>query len=367
MPRAALVRLSSFLLIVAGTFGTAYGVGTKLPGNPESKPHTHGPAKPSPVPPGFEVDGYVLFNDQSQPSDSSTTFYIKGPDGQRVTDFTETQGAKLHVILTRFDVSGFQHLVPDINADGSFVVPLDHGKWHIIIDTQPASAPAPIVLTTNVDDEVVVGEVSLPKPNDTVITDDLIVTRDGLDFTVTSKDGLPAEAWSRTSANPHTFRDTSGRPRYTHLHPADSSAATFSFTGDLPTGTYRLFLEFGHQGRSSPPRSRWCSHERDVGRGPWDLTLTGMTCACAARIEKTLNRLDGVNASVNLATEKASVALHPDVVSTGDLLAAVESIGYGAACRQLPAQPKLTTRTIAADGCCSDDWSSPSCWVCPYW
>ncbi len=115
MPRAVLVRLSSFLLVVAGTFGTAYGVGSKLPGNPESEPHTHGPAMPSPVPPGFEVDGYVLVNDQSQPSDSSPTFYIKGPDGQRVTDFTEAQGAPLHVVLIRFDLSGFEHLVPEIN------------------------------------------------------------------------------------------------------------------------------------------------------------------------------------------------------------------------------------------------------------
>ena len=63
-----------------------------------------------------------------------------------------------------------------------------------------------------------------------------------------------------------------------------------------------------------------------------DLSLTGMTCAgCASRIEKTLNKLDGVNATVNFATEKAAVAFDPGAVSTADLLAAVESIGYGAA------------------------------------
>jgi P-type Cu+ transporter len=62
-----------------------------------------------------------------------------------------------------------------------------------------------------------------------------------------------------------------------------------------------------------------------------DLALTGMSCAaCASRIEKTLNRLDGVNATVNFATEKASVAFDPAVVSTDDLRVAVESIGYGA-------------------------------------
>ena len=61
LPRTAVVRLSSFLLIVAGTFGTGYGIGQKLRGNPESKPHNHGPVKPSPVPSGFEVnDGAAL-------------------------------------------------------------------------------------------------------------------------------------------------------------------------------------------------------------------------------------------------------------------------------------------------------------------
>ena len=62
-----------------------------------------------------------------------------------------------------------------------------------------------------------------------------------------------------------------------------------------------------------------------------DLELTGMTCAaCANRIEKKLNNLDGVNASVNFATEKASVTFDAGHTSTDQLLAAVESIGYGA-------------------------------------
>jgi P-type Cu+ transporter len=63
-----------------------------------------------------------------------------------------------------------------------------------------------------------------------------------------------------------------------------------------------------------------------------DLSLTGMSCAaCAARIEKTLNTLDGVTATVNYATEKAAVDFDPTVVSTDDMRIAVESIGYGAA------------------------------------
>jgi len=63
-----------------------------------------------------------------------------------------------------------------------------------------------------------------------------------------------------------------------------------------------------------------------------ELPISGMTCAsCAARIEKRLNRLDGVEASVNYATERASVAFAPDTATTPqDIIAAVAQAGYEA-------------------------------------
>src|SRR6266545_390550 len=62
-----------------------------------------------------------------------------------------------------------------------------------------------------------------------------------------------------------------------------------------------------------------------------ELTLEGMTCAsCAARVEKTLNRLDGVDATVNFATERAAVAYDPARVELEDLVLAVEGAGYQA-------------------------------------
>ncbi|GGK56725.1 heavy metal translocating P-type ATPase [Ornithinimicrobium pekingense] len=61
-----------------------------------------------------------------------------------------------------------------------------------------------------------------------------------------------------------------------------------------------------------------------------DLAITGMTCAsCSARIERKLNKLDGVEASVNLATEKARVSF-PSALSVADIVATVEKTGYGA-------------------------------------
>ena len=61
------------------------------------------------------------------------------------------------------------------------------------------------------------------------------------------------------------------------------------------------------------------------------LELEGMTCAgCATRIERRLNELDGVEASVNLATEKATVHYDEADVAVGDLIREVEAAGYRA-------------------------------------
>jgi len=63
-----------------------------------------------------------------------------------------------------------------------------------------------------------------------------------------------------------------------------------------------------------------------------ELEIGGMTCAsCASRIEKKLNRMDGVTATVNYATEKAAVTVADPAVSVADVIATVEKTGYTAA------------------------------------
>ncbi len=84
-----------------------------------------------------------------------------------------------------------------------------------------------------------------------------------------------------------------------------------------------------------------------------ELDITGMTCAsCAARIEKKLNKLDGVQASVNYATEKARV-LVPAGITVDDLIGVVENTGYGAAVPVPDAPPvdhaaQLRARVVVA-------------------
>jgi Cu+-exporting ATPase len=75
-----------------------------------------------------------------------------------------------------------------------------------------------------------------------------------------------------------------------------------------------------------------------------ELVIGRMTCAsCAARIEKKLNKLDGVSATVNFATEEAKVT-YAGVVSPQDLIATVEATGYSAALHV----PKVSGATSAA-------------------
>lgn len=104
-----------------------------------------------------------------------------------------------------------------------------------------------------------------------------------------------------------------------------------------------------------------------------ELSIGGMTCAsCAARIEKKLNRMDGVTATVNYATEKAKVSF-PAGVEVGDLIATVEKTGYTAEeppppprkretrARPGPLRP-LRPRTVSCCPCgsaCTCRWPSP--------
>jgi len=70
----------------------------------------------------------------------------------------------------------------------------------------------------------------------------------------------------------------------------------------------------------------------EVVKEKQDFTITGMTCAaCSARIEKVLNKMDGISlASVNLALEKATVEYHPSQTSSKEIIQRIDKLGYGA-------------------------------------
>ena len=89
-----------------------------------------------------------------------------------------------------------------------------------------------------------------------------------------------------------------------------------------------------------------------------ELPITGMTCAsCANRIERRLNKLDGVTATVNYATETATVEYDAERVAPDQLVDAVEAAGYQAALRpptssrpRRPARPRSDATAPACGG-----------------
>ncbi|CAL9436990.1 heavy metal translocating P-type ATPase [Streptomyces sp. enrichment culture] len=86
-----------------------------------------------------------------------------------------------------------------------------------------------------------------------------------------------------------------------------------------------------------------------------ELAIGGMTCAsCAARVEKKLNRMEGVTATVNYATEKAKVSYGGDV-AVADLIATVEATGYTAH----EPRPEPARGQGAGDGDAGPDGSAP--------
>ncbi|MFD3874958.1 heavy metal translocating P-type ATPase [Streptomyces sp. NPDC058623] len=88
------------------------------------------------------------------------------------------------------------------------------------------------------------------------------------------------------------------------------------------------------------------------GAAQVELAIGGMTCAsCAARIEKKLNRMDGVEATVNYSTEKAKVTFDADI-SVADLIATVEATGYTA---QEPTPPRADIGSGSPAGSGEDD------------
>src|SRR5262245_30401018 len=94
-----------------------------------------------------------------------------------------------------------------------------------------------------------------------------------------------------------------------------------------------------------------------------DLPITGMTCAaCAARIERKLNGLAGVTATVNFATRKASVDYDATALAPDDVLACIRKVGYDVAAQGAappPAPADMPATTSISLGRKPTGWSPP--------
>ena len=275
------IKVGGFGLGLTAIFAAALGVGGAVgpSGPPAPAGHDAGnhetAAAPgaAEIPGGLQVaeDGYQLTPITTGLSTATTgpfTFRITGPDGEPVTAYTPTHDKDLHLIVVRRDLSGFQHLHPQMAGDGTWAVPLTvatAGQYRIFADFQPAARTEPLTLGVDLPAAGVYGPEPLPAPSRTATVDGYTVTLAGdlrpgavskLTLTVTRAGTPVTDLQPYLAAYGHLVALRDGDLAYLHVHPdgapGDGRTAAgpdITFYAQVPsTGAYRLFLDFQHAG-----------------------------------------------------------------------------------------------------------------------
>ena len=190
----------------------------------------------------------------------SVKLMVNGPKGP-VLDAAVEQTKKMHLIAVRKDLTGYQHLHPELAADGTWSVEVDFstpGGWHLVADVTPivpGGSSARVALGADIDiPGDAPSDTPLPPVAHTVKVDGYDVTLDGtlrvdaeqpLTFTITQA-GAPATGITEyLGAGGHLVALEQSTVGYTHLHPDGPPGAELSFTARAPqAGRYRLFLQF---------------------------------------------------------------------------------------------------------------------------
>jgi hypothetical protein len=190
-------------------------------------------------------------------------FRILDHDGSPVTSFVTEHERKMHMIVVRRDLSGFQHLHPTMTADGTWTTELtlpDAGVWRVFADFATDTGSSTLGV-----DVFAAGEfdpVELPKPANTATTDRYQVTMEptgvaggqtgSLTFRV-ARDGQPVtDLEPYLGARGHLVALREGDLAFLHVHPTDAATegASIGFGAELPSaGRYRLYLQFQHDGQ----------------------------------------------------------------------------------------------------------------------
>ena len=262
-----LVRLGGFAALLAALFAGAWAVGGAAdvqrsePDPAEGGSHGMDGMAPDRVRGLAVSDGGLTLQTAQRTAPAGRrfelAFRIAGADGATVRDFDVEHTKRMHLIVVRRDLTGFQHLHPAQRADGTWAVPVslpEAGTYRVFADFSVGGKAR--TLATDLDVDGTVGAQALPAPASGADVDGLRVrladrpaaagADSELEFRVT-RDGRPVAIDDYLGAKGHLVALRQGDLAFLHVHP---DADRLRFEAMFPTsGRYRLFLQFRAEGR----------------------------------------------------------------------------------------------------------------------
>ncbi|RVU21433.1 hypothetical protein EOT10_25795 [Streptomyces antnestii] len=285
------LKITAFAAAVAATFGTAYGVGSTVTpvtaGKQHGEPTGHGDhgrqddhgnhgghggmaGKEAAVPGGLQISerGYTLAlktpRIAAAGERTELSFAITKDDtGRKVTAYRTEHGKQLHLIVASRDLTVYRHLHPVRAADGTWTTPVElpkAGDYRVFADFAPQSEKEGLTLGADLSVAGKYAPQDLPAPSATAGAGDGYEVRlsgkptagaaSQLTLSV-SRNGKPVtDLQPYLGSYGHLVALRSGDLAYLHVHPNEGGPGPeVSFTATAPsTGTYRLFLDFKHNG-----------------------------------------------------------------------------------------------------------------------
>jgi len=265
------LRVALFVAALAAVFGVAAALGSVVEpvGTEESDSHgahasdgaEHQPAGLGVVEGGYAVRFAPTQFQRDEPGE--LRFAIATAEGERVTEFDELHERRMHLIVVRRDGTEFRHLHPEMNASGTWSVPVRFGEAGVYrafadfsvdgeqhtlagdlfvsggeFDSRPFPAPRPLDETDGYEVRLRAAEPVAGQPT-------------SLAFTV-SQSGRPVDDLQPyLGAKGHLVALREGDLAFLHVHPEESEGAAdkIVFEATFPTaGRYRLYLQFRHEG-----------------------------------------------------------------------------------------------------------------------
>jgi hypothetical protein len=202
-----------------------------------------------------------LDRSQLPPGERATLgFRIVGEDGEALTEFETEHERKMHLIVVRRDLTGFQHLHPEMAADGTWMTPIvlsEPGEYRAFADFRAEGRSATLDAPLRVAGAARYQQ--LPPQRTRASTASGYTVRlsgeaasaggeSALAFRVFHREE-PVQVEPYLGANGHLVALRAGDLEFLHVHPAERQGLAIGFQVEFPAeGRYRLFLQFKDEG-----------------------------------------------------------------------------------------------------------------------